>query len=107
MNMPIETETAEREMPMGKPTSAAKEDCVPLSSLALPGEEAKTETPAVGDIVSYNVEGTITRIEGDMAYVKKTSVNGEEVGQEEAESEPNEETDFANLQGMARSQPEV
>lgn len=56
---------------------AKMEDCVSLQALAMPDEGERLETPAVGDRVSYQVEGTITRIEGDKAYIAKEAVNGQ------------------------------
>ena len=57
------------------------EDCVSLSSLAMPDPDHGDQmaNPAVGDRVTYTVEGTVTRIEGDEAYVKRESVNGQPV----------------------------
>lgn len=59
--------------------AAPTEDCVSLSALAMPDESEQMETPKIGDRVAYQVEGKITRIEGDMAYVAKESVNGQPV----------------------------
>lgn len=71
----------------------AGEDCVSLSSLAMPDGEAGDQmaNPEVGDKVNYQIEGTVTRIEGDNAYVKRESVNGKPVGGEAAEEEPDPE----------------
>ncbi len=55
------------------------EDCVPLAALAATDESNSVETPVVGDRVSYSVDGTISRIEGDQAYITKESVNGQEI----------------------------
>lgn len=57
------------------------EDCVPLKSLAMPDAENGDQmaNPEVGDRVGYQVEGTVTRIEGEDAYVKRESINGEPV----------------------------
>lgn len=78
------------------------EDCVPLTSLAMPDENEQMQQPAVGDRVQYNVEGEITRIEGDNAYVNKTAVNGQTI---EA-SKPETTDEMANLESMAKSMPE-
>lgn len=78
------------------------EDCVPVSALAMPDEKEQMQPPAVGDKVSYQVDGTISRIEGENAYIKKTSVNGEEI--DEATETPKD--DMAELESMAESQQE-
>lgn len=78
------------------------EDCVPLTSLAMPDESEQMQQPAVGDNVQYNVEGEISRIEGDNAYVKKTAVNGHTI--EASKETPMDE--MSELEGMARTMPE-
>lgn len=55
------------------------EDSVPLSALASADESNSMELPAVGDRVSYSVDGKLVRIEGDRAFIKKESVNGQDV----------------------------
>lgn len=84
-------------MPKGAPADGAQnetqdeagmnpgEDCVPLKSLAMPDPDQGDQmaNPEVGDKVNYQVEGTVTRIDGDNAYVKRQSVNGEPVEDEE------------------------
>ena len=59
----------------------SSEDCVPLSSLAMPDPDSGDQMtpPAVGDNVQYNVEGKVTRIEGENAYVQRVAVNGHPV----------------------------
>lgn len=84
------------------------EDCVSLSALAVPGEDEQMESPAVGDKVQYTTEGTITRVEGDQAYVKREAVNGEPV-KDVAPQEPAmpaEESDMNDLRSMAEKEPE-
>lgn len=63
----------------GNLKSGNPEDCVPLAALAMPdGEQGdQMANPEVGDKVSYTIEGAVTRIDGDQAYVKRESVNGQ------------------------------
>ena len=65
-------------MPMAA-AAPAMEDRVPLSALANADESNQMTTPAVGDRVSYSVDGKIIRIEGDQAFIQKESVNGQEL----------------------------
>lgn len=83
------------------------EDCVSLEALAMPDESEQMENPAVGDKVQYTVEGTVTRIEGGNAYVKKRAVNGKKVEDtaEKPEGEPTD--DMASLENDARSMSET
>lgn len=62
------------------------EDCVPLEALEMPGEDEQMNQPAVGDPVSYHVEGKVTRIEGQNAYVKRETVNGKPLDAEAAKT---------------------
>jgi len=64
---------------------SAAEDCVPLAALGMPDADNGDQmaNPEVGDKVSYQSEGTISRIEGEKAYVKRESVNGEPVAEAE------------------------
>jgi len=59
------------------PDPMGNEDCVPLSALNMPDESEQMTSPEVGDQVQYTVEGKVSRIEGDQAYVSRTSINGE------------------------------
>ncbi len=61
--------------------SMGNEDCVPLSALGMPDETEQMQSPEEGDPVQYTVEGTISRIEGDNAYVTRTAINGQPVAQ--------------------------
>ncbi len=49
---------------------------MPLKSLAQPDNQEQMNTPGVGDSVSMQVDATVTRIDGDNAYVKPSAVNG-------------------------------
>lgn len=80
---------------MGGP-NAAMEMCVPLSSLNQPDEQENMQAPGPGDPVTMTVEGTISRVEGDNAYVTPSAVNGNKV---EAPAAPQDEE--SQLRGMA------
>jgi hypothetical protein len=82
----------------------ASEDCISLDSLAMPDAENGDQmaNPEVGDRVQYQVEGTVTRIEGKNAYVKRESVNGEPVDEDDDDAEPAiEDQEREQLGGMA------
>jgi hypothetical protein len=81
---------------------AENELCVDLQALAMPDESDQMQPPAVGDKVQANVEGTVSRITGDKAYVTMSAVNGQKV----AEAAPAPGDEEANLQQMAASQPD-
>lgn len=55
---------------------AANEQRVPVAALQQPDDQEALVTPEVGDMVSYTVEGRVSRIEGDAAVVTVESVNG-------------------------------
>jgi len=80
------------------------EICVDLQALAMPDEKDQMQPPAVGDKVQANVEGTVSRIEGDKAYVTMEAVNGQKVA--ENTTTPTDGEEEANLQQMAASQPD-
>lgn len=80
-----------------------QEDCIPVSLLAMPDEGEQMQTPAVGDKVSYNIDGTVTRIEGDQAYIKRDAINGQKVDGAEPKTE---ESEMAELEQMATQMPE-
>lgn len=92
--------------PMAKEGSMdSQEDCVPVSALAQPGEDEQMNPPGIGDVVQYQKEGKVTRIEGDNAYVKVQAVNGKPVTAEDAKTkdtpEMNSNNEFAQLQEAA------
>jgi len=84
------------------------EVCVPVSSLASPGEDDMLMNPEIGDLVQFQSEGKVTRIEGDNAYVKVESINGKPMTPEDAKSRDTPEEDgqkqeFASLMQDAGS----
>lgn len=66
---------------------ASSEDCVPLAALNLPDEQQQMQAPEQGDKVQYTVEGTVSRIEGDNAYVSREAINGVPVKPDSQEPE--------------------
>lgn len=54
------------------------EICIPLSAVAVAGEDDMTP-PDVGDDVSFTVDGKITRVDNSNAYVEITKANGEDM----------------------------
>ena len=74
-------------MPSGAPKpSGGLEVPVPIDALAMPGVDDKLNNPEVGDPVQMQAEGTVTRIEGGMAFVSVKSVNGKPVDAEGAKT---------------------
>ena len=64
---------------------AGSTDTVPLSALGMPDEKEQMQPPAVGDEVSYQVVGKVTSISGDSAIIERTSINGNPVGDTDAD----------------------
>ncbi len=62
-------------------SDGGNEDCVSLSALAMPDPDNGDQMapPQVGDRVTYTVEGTVTRVDGEEAYVKRETINGQPV----------------------------
>lgn len=84
---------------------------VPLSSVAMPGEDDKMQSPEQGDPVQFQVEGKISRIEGDTAFVAVESVNGKPVDEMAAKTKSTpedmgkgEDAEFAQLRSEAQQQ---
>jgi poly(3-hydroxybutyrate) depolymerase len=108
--MPTETKGAPMETPDENsitPQSSSTEVCVPLSVLAAPGEDDQMNNPAPGDVVQFQSEGQVTRIEGDNAYVNVQSVNGKPLTANDAKTKDTPEADndqeFAALQQEAQA----
>lgn len=92
-----------------EPDEDDREQCVPVSALSMPDDQEQMANPEVGDVVTYQVEGKVTRVEGDEAYVQPTSINGHELeSQEEEQQEPTEDekdqAEYSDLQNMAQQQ---
>lgn len=69
-----------------------KELCVSKASLAPDGP-----APEVGDPVSLEVAGTVSRVEGDRYYINADTANGEPIPAAEMEKEPGDD----DLRSMA------
>lgn len=54
----------------------SSEICVPLESLSLSGETGSAVAPAQGDEVDITGTATVSRIEGQMAYLTPKTING-------------------------------
>ena len=93
-------------MPPKPSAMPSSEVCVPLSALASPGEDDQMQTPAVGDRAQVQIEGPISRIEGDNAYIKAESANGKPVtpAEEATHDTPEQDADnqFEQLQSEAK-----
>lgn len=72
------------------PDKGGMEQCVPIDALAMPDDQEQMQPPAVGDAVNYQVDGKITRIDGQNAYVMPTAVNGQQMA-DMKEQEPDQE----------------
>lgn len=58
---------------------------VPLASLAQPDDTEQMQTPGVGDSGTMQVDYTIQGVNGQMAYVKPTAINGKPMEEDEGE----------------------
>lgn len=82
---------------------SAGQHIIPIDALAMPGEDEKLNTPEVGDPVSYQVEGKVTKIMGDLAIVSPQTVNGKPITADaEATNDTPQDQDKAELYDMAR-----
>ena len=75
----------------GEENMVGGEQCLPLSMLAQPDNEDQMQTPEVGDTGSMTVEYEVTRIEGDNAYIKPKSINGQPIPAEAEKPTPEDE----------------
>lgn len=81
------------------------EMCVSTDALAMPDEQEQMEPPAVGDTVSFTVEGKVSRVEGGNSYVTPEMVNGKPVAAEAGEAAPPD--DMGGLTEMAGQMDEA
>ena len=104
-------EPMQTEKPIDKTKPSGMEIPVPLDSLSMPGEDDKMNAPAIGDPVQVQAEGTVTKIEGQIAFVSFKSINGKPIDSEAAKTTNTPEADesganeFAQLQSEASKQP--
>jgi hypothetical protein len=87
----------------------SSEDCVPVDCLAMPDSDQgdKMADPEPGDMVTYTVEGKVTRVEDGKAYIDREMINGkpcEEPGSGDGSASPTGEggDDGAALESQAR-----
>ncbi len=69
------------------------EVCVPLAALSQPDDKDTLQTPKVGDSGTMTVDFTVTKIDGDNAYVKPSAVNGTAVGEDAGSAEDSTQAD--------------
>ena len=74
---------------------------VPVEVLAIDSESGEPVRPASGDEVHFACSGTIHSIDGAMAEVEITGVNGQPIPDPAEGSEPEGEMDGDELRGMA------
>lgn len=79
--------------PAAKPPMDTGEQCVPLKVLAQPDDQDQMQTPAVGDTGSATVDYTVTKIDGDNAYIKVSAINGQPLDGSDAETAPDDSVD--------------
>ncbi len=76
-----------------KPEMGGGEVCVPLKALAQPDDGDTLHTPEVGDSGTMQVDFTVSRVDGENAYLKPMAVNGVPVGKEAKQDEQAPEED--------------
>ena len=89
--------------------SGGMEVPVPMEALAMPGEDQKMNNPEIGDPVQMQAEGTVTRIDGSMAFVRVKTVNGKPVDSAAAKTanmpqDTDGDNEFSQLRSMAAQQ---
>lgn len=87
---------------------------IPLDALAQPDEKDEMVNPEQGDIVDFQVEGKIVSINGGMAMVQPTAVNGKPLdGSDEPDEDDPAKRDeqgdqgFGQLEQMAQQQDQT
>ena len=78
-------EAPDMEMPDAEP--AAVTDTVPIDALAMPDDKEQMTPPEVGDEVNYSVTGKVTAINGGMATIERTAINGNDIGDHDGDEE--------------------
>ena len=74
---------------------------VPLAFLSQPDDSEQMTTPAVGDIVTMQVEAKVVSIEGDNAVIQPTSINGNDLTEPAGDQGDSDDT-AEGLRGMAQ-----
>lgn len=105
--MPMPEAPEANEAPETAPAPASTEQCIPVEALAMPDDKEQMATPEPGDLVTYEVQGKVSRVEGGMAYVSPEKVNGQDMPEaaEDPNTEPDEDNQRAN--GFAALQDEA
>lgn len=85
----------------GMAMPSANEQRVPVAALQQPDDQEALVTPEVGDMVNYTVEGRVSRIEGETAFVTVESANGKPI-QSEAPAEMPPADGLAALENEAK-----
>lgn len=89
------------------PTPPPAPQPVPLAFLAQPDDQEQMQTPAKGDSGTMQVDYTIVDIQGDIALVMPSAINGNALEKPEAEAAPDPDVqEGADLQGMAQQMDE-
>lgn len=101
MNIPPEMPESAPTPEMTEMEGGESEICVPLSTLSLQDESGEVP-PDVGQAISGNIDGVVSRIEGDMVYITPTKFNGEDLPQKSAT--PQEETDEQYLDRVSQEE---
>lgn len=79
------------------------EICIPASVLAIPDGEASQAMPEMGEPVEFTAGGTVSRIEGDKAYIMVDTANGEPLpAMPEMDMESDEALESAAMAEMSR-----
>lgn len=63
------------------PSMPSAEICVPLSALAISGDGEEAVAPEPGDQVAVQIEGKVSRVEGNCVFIKAETANGEPMAQ--------------------------
>jgi hypothetical protein len=77
-----------------KPANISGDDTLPVDSLAVPDEDEQMVAPEVGDRVTYTVEGRVMSVNGNLATIRRESVNGRPVEAAEKENPHDEMADL-------------
>lgn len=85
----------------GQDGAGPHEDCLPVECLAMPDQNEQMQTPEVGDMVHYTVEGRVTRIEGDHAYIERESINGKPCDEHDGAESPDNSASEPGDEGAA------
>lgn len=99
-------------VPKGGAASGSGDQAIPIAALAMPDDQQQMANPEPGDVVTYEVQGKVTRVEGETAYVTPETINGQAVpGAPEADGQPEPDADdqdgqandFTDLEDQAQA----